>query len=93
MGSAERELGQEAPLNGTTFKAVINCSASAGGGHNRTTGSRTATDTRVDPIFGWNSELRALAEVCECDDAREKFLLDFVTAWDKVVTLDRFDLA
>ncbi len=50
------------------------------------------TGTRVDLVFGSNSELRALAEVYASDDAREKFAHDFVAAWDKVMTLDRFDL-
>jgi catalase-peroxidase len=50
------------------------------------------TASRVDLIFGSNSELRALAEVYACDDAREKFVRDFVVAWNKVMNLDRFDL-
>src|SRR5690554_3429700 len=50
------------------------------------------TASRVDLIFGANSELRALAEVYACDDAQEKFVRDFVAAWDKVMNLDRFDL-
>jgi catalase-peroxidase len=52
----------------------------------------TWTGSRVDLVFGSNSELRALAEVYACDDAKEKFARDFVAAWDKVMTLDRFDL-
>jgi catalase-peroxidase len=51
------------------------------------------TGSRVDLVFGSNSELRALAEVYACDDAQEKFVRDFVAAWDKVMNLDRFDLA
>ncbi|MGH3451204.1 MAG: catalase/peroxidase HPI [Haloechinothrix sp.] len=51
------------------------------------------TGSRVDLVFGSNSELRALAEVYAADDAREKFVRDFVAAWDKVMNLDRFDLA
>ena len=51
------------------------------------------TGTRVDLVFGSNSELRALAEVYACDDAKEKFVRDFVAAWHKVMNLDRFDLA
>jgi catalase-peroxidase len=50
------------------------------------------TGTRVDLVFGANSELRALAEVYACDDAKEKFVNDFVAAWNKVMMLDRFDL-
>jgi len=51
------------------------------------------TGSRVDLLFGSNSELRALAEVYACDDAKEKFVSDFVAAWDKVMNLDRFDVA
>ncbi len=51
------------------------------------------TATRVDLVFGSNSQLRALAEVYACQDAQEKFLQDFVAAWNKVMNLDRFDLA
>ena len=47
----------------------------------------------MDLIFGSNAELRALAEVYACDDAEEKFVRDFAAAWDKVMNLDRFDLA
>jgi catalase-peroxidase len=62
-------------------------------GRARGTGAVRWTGSRVDLIFGSNSELRALAEVYACDDAREKFVRDFVAAWDKVMNLDRFDLA
>jgi len=62
-------------------------------GRDRRTGEIKWTATRVDLIFGSNSELRALAEVYACDDAREKFVRDFVGAWNKVMNLDRFDLA
>ncbi len=62
-------------------------------GRDRGTGSVRWTGTRVDLIFGSSSELRALAEVYACDDAKEKFVHDFVAAWDKVMNLDRFDLA
>jgi catalase-peroxidase len=51
------------------------------------------TGSRIDLVFGSNSELRAVAEVYASDDAREKFVHDFVAAWDKVMNLDRFDLA
>ncbi|MBK9393155.1 MAG: catalase/peroxidase HPI [Uliginosibacterium sp.] len=61
-------------------------------GHDRQTGAVKWTATRVDLIFGANSQLRALAEVYAQDDAREKFVRDFVAAWVKVMNLDRFDL-
>ncbi len=60
-------------------------------GCDRTTGERKWTGTRVDLIFGSNSQLRAIAEVYGCQDGEEKFLQDFVAAWDKVMNLDRFD--
>jgi catalase-peroxidase len=62
-------------------------------GRDRATGELKWTATRVDLIFGSNSELRALAEVYACKDSQEKFLHDFIQAWDKVMMLDRFDLA
>jgi catalase-peroxidase len=62
-------------------------------GRDRTTGKLKWTGTRVDLIFGSNSQLRALAEVYGSEDAQEKFLHDFVAAWNKVMNLDRFDLA
>ena len=62
-------------------------------GRDRSTGALKWTATRVDLIFGSNSELRALAEVYGSADGREKFITDFVAAWDKVMNLDRFDLA
>lgn len=61
-------------------------------GHDRTTGELKWTGTRVDLIFGSNSELRAFAEVYASADAQEKFVKDFVAAWNKVMNLDRFDL-
>lgn len=61
-------------------------------GHDRVTGTLKWTGTRVDLIFGSNSELRALAEVYGSTDAHEKFVKDFVAAWNKVMNLDRFDL-
>jgi catalase-peroxidase len=62
-------------------------------GRDRATGEVKWTGTRVDLVFGSNSELRALAEVYAYEDAQEKFVRDFVAAWDKVMNLDRFDLA
>ena len=75
----------------TTWKAV-SASDDAFVGTDRSTGAIKWIGTRVDLIFGSNSELRALAEVYACADAREKFVKDFVAAWTKVMNLDRFDL-
>jgi catalase-peroxidase len=61
-------------------------------GKDRKTGEVKWTGTRVDLVFGSNSELRALAEVYACEDSQEKFVKDFVSAWAKVMNLDRFDL-
>ncbi|HWZ93492.1 MAG TPA: hypothetical protein VNW92_31750, partial [Polyangiaceae bacterium] len=62
-------------------------------GRDRKTGELKWTGTRVDLVFGSNSQLRALAEVYASSDAQEKFVQDFVAAWDKVMNLDRFDVA
>ena len=62
-------------------------------GRDRATGQLKWTGTRVDLIFGSNSQLRAVAEVYACADSQEKFVQDFVAAWNKVMNLDRFDLA
>jgi len=62
-------------------------------GRDRATGNVKWTGTRVDLVFGSNSQLRALAEVYASDDAKEKFVRDFVAAWNKVMNLDRFDVA
>jgi len=62
-------------------------------GRDRATGELKWTGTRVDLVFGSNSQLRALAEVYACDDAQNKFVHDFVAAWNKVMNADRFDLA
>jgi catalase-peroxidase len=62
-------------------------------GRDRKTGELKWTGTRVDLIFGSNSQLRAIAEVYGCADAQEKFVKDFVAAWDKVMNLDRFEIA
>ncbi|GFE57084.1 catalase/peroxidase HPI [Geobacter sp. AOG1] len=77
---------------GTTWKA----SPEAGDlfeGRDRESGELTWTGTRVDLIFGSNSQLRALSEVYGCEDSQERFLHDFVAAWNKVMNLDRYDLA
>jgi len=62
-------------------------------GRDRKTGNVKWTGTRADLIFGSNTELRAIAEVYGCADGQEKFVRDFVAAWNKVMQLDRFDLA
>jgi catalase-peroxidase len=62
-------------------------------GRDRKTGKVKWTGTRVDLVFGSNSQLRALAEVYASEDAKEKFVQDFAAAWTKVMNLDRFDLA
>jgi catalase-peroxidase len=75
----------------TTWKAISE-DEDVFEGLDRATGKLKWTGTRVDLIFGSNSQLRALAEVYGCEDAQEKFLQDFVAAWNKVMNLDRFDL-
>ncbi len=77
---------------GTTWKATSN-SDDVFEGRDRATGMLKWTGTRVDLIFGSNSELRAIAEVYGCGDGQDKFVKDFVAAWTKVMNLDRFDVA
>jgi catalase-peroxidase len=79
-------------LDMTTEWKPISDAADAFEGCRRTTGDRQWTASRVDLVFGSNSELRALAEVYACDDAKEKFVRDFAAAWVKVMNLDRYDL-
>ncbi|MEN9549550.1 MAG: hypothetical protein RIR12_2141 [Bacteroidota bacterium] len=76
---------------GTTWKAT-DAKQQIFEGRDRKTGAVKWTATRADLIFGSNSELRALAEVYACDDAKEKMVHDFAAAWTKVMNLDRFDL-
>jgi catalase-peroxidase len=76
----------------TTWKAS-NAAQNIFEGTDRKTNAKIWTGTRVDLIFGSNSELRALAEVYGCADSNEKFISDFIAAWHKVMNLDRFDLA
>jgi catalase-peroxidase len=76
---------------GTVWKAVPDAH-DLFEGRDRQTGARKWTGTRVDLVFGANSELRAVAEVYACADAGRKFVDDFVAAWNKVMNLDRFDL-
>jgi len=61
-------------------------------GRDRKSGELKWTGTRVDLAFGSNSQLRAVAEVYACKDSQEKFVKDFVAAWNKVMNLDRYDL-
>lgn len=77
---------------GTTWKATSDAQK-VFAGSDRTTGEIEWTGTRADLIFGSNSELRAIAEVYACEDAKDMFVNDFVAAWDRVMNLDRFDLA
>jgi catalase-peroxidase len=76
----------------TTWKAVSDAD-DVFIGNDRKTGEIKWMGTRVDLIFGSNSELRAIAEVYGCEDGKERFVNDFVAAWNKVMNLDRFDLA
>jgi len=77
---------------GTSWKA-LDSGSNAFMGSDRKTGNRKWMATRVDLIFGSNTELRAIAEVYGCADGSEKFIHDFVAAWNKVMMLDRFDVA
>jgi catalase-peroxidase len=77
---------------GTTWKPTSE-DAQTFEGRDLQTGEVKWTGSRVDLVFGSNSELRALAEVYASDDAKAKFVQDFVAAWDKVMNLDRFDLS
>ena len=75
---------------GTTWKATADDAETFEG--RDATGTVRWTGSRIDLVFGSNSELRALSEVYASDDAQAKFVRDFVAAWDKVMNLDRFDL-
>ena len=77
---------------GTTWKASSEAE-DVFEGRDRASGKPRWTGTRVDLVFGSNSQLRALAEVYACDDSQKKFVRDFVAAWNKVMNADRFDLA
>jgi catalase-peroxidase len=78
--------------DGTTWKATSE-DANTFEGRDAVTGEVKWTGSRADLVFGANSELRAIAEVYASDDAKEKFVNDFVAAWDKVMNADRFDIA
>jgi catalase-peroxidase len=80
-------------LDMSAYWQAVAGSENAYEGRDRKTNEVKWTGTRVDLIFGSHSQLRALAEVYACADAKEKFVKDFVAAWDKVMNLDRFDLA
>jgi catalase-peroxidase len=77
---------------GTEWKASVS-TENVFEGRDRATGEVKWTGTAVDLVFGSNSQLRALSEIYACDDSGERFVRDFVAAWDKVMNLDRFDLA
>jgi catalase-peroxidase len=77
---------------GTVWKAVSKAE-DVFEGRDRATNEPRWTGTRVDLVFGSNSQLRAIAEVYACDDSKEAFVIDFVDAWTKVMNLDRYDLA
>ena len=77
---------------GTTWKATSQAE-DVFEGRESATGKLKGTATRVDLVFGSNSQLRALVEVYACDGAEQKFVRDFVAAWNKVMNLDRFDRA
>ena len=91
-GDAHQRLLREPARHGHEWKATSEAE-DVFEGHDRKTGKLKWTGTRVDLIFGSNSQLRALAEVYACADAQKKFVEDFVAAWNKVMNADRFDLA
>ena len=78
---------------GTEWQPSGNASGGGYQGRDRKTNKVKWTGTRVDLVFGSNSQLRAIAEVYACADSKEKFVKDFVAAWNKVMNLDRFDIA
>jgi catalase-peroxidase len=77
---------------GTKWEPGTNGNGGAYEGHDRNTGELKWTATRVDLLLGSNSQLRAIGEVYACEDAKGKFVHDFIAAWNKVMNLDRFDL-
>jgi catalase-peroxidase len=91
-GSLTNDFFVNLLADGTTWKATSG-DANAFEGRDTATGEVTWAGSRADLVFGSNSELRALAEVYASDDAKEKFVNDFVAAWNKVMNADRFDLA
>lgn len=91
-GSLTNDFFVNLLATGTEWKPT-SATAETFEGRDRATGEVKWTGSRVDLVFGWNSELRAIAEVYASDDAREKFVQDFAAAWAKVMNLDRYDLA
>ena len=88
-GSAHRSLHGDSHIGGT----LGNFDSGVFEGRDRSTGELKWTGTRVDLVFGSNSQLRALAEVYGCKDSQQAFVRDFVAAWTKVMDADRFELA
>ena len=89
---ADQRLLREPARHGHEVAAVAEPRACSRAATARRTSSRW-TARAVDLVFGSNSQLRAIAEVYACDDSQQAFVRDFVAAWDKVMNLDRFDLA
>ena len=92
-GSADQRLLREPARHGHGVEGASRTRKDVFEGRDRKTGELKWTGTRVDLVFGSNSQLRALAEVYGSSDAQEKFVEDFVAAWNKVMNLDRFDVA
>ena len=91
-GGADQRLLREPARHGHGVEAGLARLRNVFEGRDRKTGELKWTATRVDLVFGSNSQLRALAEVYGSSDAEKKFVHDFVAAWNKVMNLDRFDL-
>ena len=92
QGGADQRLLRQPVDMGTIWEPVDEAEETFEGS-DRATGEARWTASRVDLVFGSDSQLRAIAEVYASDDAQEKFVRDFVAAWDKVMMLDRFDIA
>ena len=90
---ADQRLLREPARHGHGVEGIRDAIENVYEGRDRDHGQVKWTATAVDLVFGSNSQLRAIAEVYACDDAKDKFVPDFVAAWDKVMNLDRFDLA
>ena len=90
-GAADQRLLRQPARHGTKWQAADE-NQDVFDGYDRKTGEKKWTGSRVDLIFGSHSELRALCEVYGSDDGEEKFVQDFVAAWNKVMNLDRYDV-